>query len=1221
MDWQYTPYVLPLLIAAAISVSLSFWAWQRRAAPGAKPSILLMLAVAEWSLAYALRLSSTDLAAKIFWSKVRYVGIVIVPTAWLALALQHLRREERLTRRILILLAIEPLVTLLLVWTNEFHHLIWDDISLRVSGSLLVWNVTHGVAFWIHAAYSYLLLLFSTFLLLQILIRSTHLYRGQTAILLLSALTPLVGNVVSTFGLTSFPLDLTPFGFVVAGLLASWGVLHFRFLDIVPVARDAVIEGMSDGVIVLDIQGRIVDLNAAAQQIIGRAANKPIGQLAAQVLPDRLDSIERYLEATEARTEITVRLKPHTGALSQEETQRHYDVRISPLTDHRGDIIGRMLVLHDITVLKQAEALLQAQKELLESLNAVARAVAEQPNLETTLENALSVAATLTDTEFGSLFLLDGAGAVTHSIQALGRARPANLQDRVHRVMDRGLAGWVAQHRQTALVHDTSQDDRWLPLPDAVYTARSALVVPLQSGPELLGILTLTHPTTNHFSAEQAQLLQAAADQMALAVRNARSFDDQRLMADRQATLSKVLTAVGRHLEPQTITNAAVETVARLTGWPAVTVLLPDEAATRLAVHATAGELAVEEDRSLSVTRGVAMRAFTTAQTQYVPQVGADSDHAMGHSSICCELAVPLQHGEQVLGVFYIQSDKPAVFTHDDVLLAESLAEAIALALENARFYAEAHRQATELNALFTVTRMASRSLVLEDVLSRTLSSVMLSLGFEAGLIGLADPVDEQLHLVTEFSLPSILLQQLRHNGMDDTLCAYVHDRRESLFVNGFEGEMPPAISETVARLTGLGLRACACIPLLHKDQSLGAMALFVHQPRSFSSKDKILLDTISHQIAIAVANARLFQAVTDQRGQLQALIESSRDGIIFVGTDQHMLITNAPAHELLQLPGQPQDWVGQPLQEALSALQPHAPGIVQAALAEMHRSQRGDEQPGEGECEIAPRTIHWFNLPVLAGSTPLGRLWILRDVTEERQLEKMRDDLTHTMVHDLRNPLTSLFMALQFLDEPFADNLLPNQRMMLEIALDSSQKLLKMINNILDVSRLESGRMSLKREPIALDDLVAETLHEQSLQARQKGLHLESEIPSTLPLISADASLMERVLQNLVGNAIKFTPSGGEVKVAVETTGELEGSQDGTTPEMRISISDTGSGIPSELQSRLFQKFVTGRQHGSGSGLGLAFCKLTVEAHGGRIWVDSEPDQGTTFIFTLPLV
>jgi PAS domain S-box-containing protein len=364
MQWQYTSCVLPLLIAAAVSAAVALFAWRRRPTPGATASALLMLAAAGWSLGYALELASADLPSKVFWGKVAYLGIVIIPAASLAFVLQYTNREKWLTRRNVILLAIEPLVTLLLVWTNESHLLYYSDVRLDTSGPLSVLDLTYGVWFWVDVAYSYLLILLGTLMLLQAFIRSPRLYRRQVGALLIGAFIPWVAEVLLISDLSPFaPLDLTPFAFVLTGLVFAWGLFRLRLLDIVPVARDAVIEGMSDGVIVLDAQNRIVDLNPAAGQIIGRPASEAIGQ------PINVTGLGLWivdLEVQGFHSEI-VRLSAH-DEVHIPQSARTFDLRSSPLHDRRGHLAGRLVVLRDITERVQTEEALKEYSERLEEM-------------------------------------------------------------------------------------------------------------------------------------------------------------------------------------------------------------------------------------------------------------------------------------------------------------------------------------------------------------------------------------------------------------------------------------------------------------------------------------------------------------------------------------------------------------------------------------------------------------------------------------------------------------------------------------------------------------------------------------------------------------------------------------------------------------------------------------------------------------------------------------
>lgn len=358
MHWQSTPYVLPVVASGIVSAWLALTAWRRRPAPGATPFSLLMLAVAQWSLGYALELASADLPSQLFWANVQWLGVVTAPAAWLVFALQYTGQARWLSRRNLAVLTIEPLVILLLVWTNNIHGLIRNNIRLDTSESFSTLISTHGPAFWVNVAYSYLVLLLGTFLLcslIWVLVRSAHLYRGQVSALLIAVLAPWLGNALTIFGGNPFPrLDLTPFAFTVSGLAVAWSLFRFRLLDLVPVARAAVIESMSDIVIVVDQQNRIVDLNPAAQRVLGRAATELVGQSAAQVFSAWPDLVEGYRDVTEAHEEIV---------LGEGEAQHFFDLRISPPYHRNGYLTGRLVIVSDITERKQAEQALRESEE------------------------------------------------------------------------------------------------------------------------------------------------------------------------------------------------------------------------------------------------------------------------------------------------------------------------------------------------------------------------------------------------------------------------------------------------------------------------------------------------------------------------------------------------------------------------------------------------------------------------------------------------------------------------------------------------------------------------------------------------------------------------------------------------------------------------------------------------------------------------------------------
>jgi PAS domain S-box-containing protein len=337
------------------------FAWRHRHAPGATPFAALMSAITLWSLAYTLELSSLSLRAKILWSNVNFLAIVTVPVAWLVLALQYTGRGQWLTRRKLILLMIIPLLITITIWTNNLHHLFRSTPTLDTSGAYPMLDPAYGGAFWAHTVYSYLLLLIGTILLILAFVHSPRLYRRQETFMLIGALAPWIINVVFILGWSPFgQLDLTPFAFTLTGLSMGLGLFRFQLLDTMPVAPDTIIKSMSDGVIVLDAEDQIVELNPVAEGILTCTAAEVVGQPAQQVLSRWPDLVERYRGLPETHTEI---------AVGEGVVRRYFDLRISPLRDWRRHLIGRLIVLRDVTRRKEMEEELHRAKEAAEAAN------------------------------------------------------------------------------------------------------------------------------------------------------------------------------------------------------------------------------------------------------------------------------------------------------------------------------------------------------------------------------------------------------------------------------------------------------------------------------------------------------------------------------------------------------------------------------------------------------------------------------------------------------------------------------------------------------------------------------------------------------------------------------------------------------------------------------------------------------------------------------------
>ncbi len=393
MIWQSLPYSLPLLISAAVCLLVGGFAWHWRSRPGTAAFVLLTVGIAVWAGGYAFEFLSPELNQKLFWGKVQYLGIVLVPVAWLAFALQYSNRVSSWSKRNLVLLAIEPLIILALIWNPRTTGLIWTDVQMESSGAFPMLIFERGPWFWVHVAFSYVLFAIATVVLMGLLVRSQRLYRKQVIAVLVAATMPYLGNALFLLGFSPL-IDPTPFAFTLAGITMFWGFLRLDILDISPVARTAVFEGMKDGVFVLDDEDRLVDLNRAAKSIIGSSAARVVGKMA----PDVFERGSGILDHLDAQLELNVEI-----ALSDNERERRpYDLQVWPLLDRSGARTGRIVVLRDITEQKKAAADLRASEERLRIMVQQMPAVLWATDIE--LKFTLSIGAAL-----GRLGLAPGA--------------------------------------------------------------------------------------------------------------------------------------------------------------------------------------------------------------------------------------------------------------------------------------------------------------------------------------------------------------------------------------------------------------------------------------------------------------------------------------------------------------------------------------------------------------------------------------------------------------------------------------------------------------------------------------------------------------------------------------------------------------------------------------------------------------------------------------------
>lgn len=1203
MDLSSTlPYIILSLLASAIAWGLTALGWRRRNVAGARPFVVMMAAVGWWSLIYGVELFSQH-PAMVQWSaRLEYVGIVVVPVAWFLFVQTYTRRWPEIPLRRVLLLAIVPTITLTLVLTNEAHGLIWREYEVLPSDSIAHFVVAaYGPAFWLNTAYANLLLAVGSVWMIIFLWRSRASYRDQAITLFVGVLLPWIGNLIYVLG--DIDIDLTPAFFALSGVLFAWGMFRLRLLDLAPVAQRAVVDGIGDAIIVVDPAHRVVEANPTALSLVGKSLKQVVGCTLDELMPAHKELVMRYREVAEANDEVSLTLD---GELHV------FDLRLYPLRDRREALVGRLIVLRDITQRKALETSLAFQVKRIEQLLEVARAMTLRPTLDATLKNTLDIAVSLTEASQGSIFLLDAERRVTHSILARGKTPAWVSHEVVSEVLEDGLAGQVLRVRQPILITDTRTDARWIDFPDQPYVAGSALSVPFIEGELLLGILTLMHKTPGHFTSKDKDIMTAAAQQMALALRNAMIYEEQRRMADQQATLYEVLRTLQRTRDPEKLLALAITTVARLTDWDFIGVLAPDEEGERLHFEATGGRPDMAPTCDFSLGSGFFEYVWQSGRARYIPDVRSDPAADKALCNAASALLVPMQQGKRQR-LIYIASDEMWAFDRDTQLLAASLGDVIALAIQNAELYATLQSNYRRIESLFKVSRLLVGGIELREVLQRVIEATGQALAADRVSLVLLDLEAKQVYDFLAAGPGADLVIKAPYEELMAGLTGWVVQHQNPALSHK---DRPDPRESRLAqkRRAETEVGSIIVVPLIFQDTVYGTMtALNRPDQRNFTGADVDLMVAIAAQVAVTVHNLMLYQHIAEERQRLQALVQSTHDGVILISMGLNVLIVNQSTLDYLGLTGEPTEWVDVSLWEALRGLRDHAPTAARALLHEMRRIKVGDEPVGSGEYRVGPRDIEWFNLPVMRdGKQPLGRLIILRDVTEMRAIETMRRDLTHTMVHDLRNPLTGISGSLTLLSRHTKDLLPDNYMSLVEIASSSTQRMLDLVNAILDISRLESGRMPLNRAPFPLRALVEDILALQRALAISKKISLVDQVPDDLH-VAGDRELLGRVVQNLVGNALKFTPAEGTVTIRAQIN-------PAASDRVTVSVRDTGPGIPTEIQQQLFQKFVTGQQDGKGSGLGLAFCRMVMEAHHETIWAASEPGEGATFAFTLPV-
>ncbi len=569
----------------------------------------------------------------------------------------------------------------------------------------------------------------------------------------------------------------------------------------------------------------------------------------------------------------------------------------------------------------------------------------------------------------------------------------------------------------------------------------------------------------------------------------------------------------------------------------------------------------------------------------------------VARSAIC----VPLQAQKRVVGVLTLVYPEKDHYDKDDLALLSAIADQAGIAVEKARLFTaeqEKHRLALTLQE---VARIINSHLDPALVFDKVLEQLARLVEYDKASIMLIE--NDQLRLVAargfekDASLVGKMIpinpKELIGKVLTANQTMVVDDVQQS---RGWIGSADHPGLQDVHSWIGS--------PLVVRESSVGLLNVYSRTIGVYDQSHAEVVTAFAIHAATAVANAQLF-AETQAASRLYAgLFEDSIDPILITNLAGEISDANVKAEDFLGFkreelfdrtiysfhadePGEfPHD---------LSSL---GPGETISYVATLVNAD-GNELPVEGYA----KRIDVARQPFVQ--------WILRDISERLELDELRDDLTSMIFHDLRSPLANVISSLEVLQVsmPPDDEA---QRPVLGIAMRSSRRLTRLVDSLLDLARLDAGQDVLEKSEASLRLTIEEAIDEIRPVAEARSHSVSKRLPKNLPSMMIDVDMIRRVMINLLENAIKFTPAGGKISVFARRKGKV----------VTVSVRDTGRGIRQEDQPRIFEKFTRAKHadRPKGLGLGLSFCRLAVEAHEGRIWVDSEPGKGSTFSFTLPV-
>ncbi len=778
----------------------------------------------------------------------------------------------------------------------------------------------------------------------------------------------------------------------------------------------------------------------------------------------------------------------------------------------------------------------------------------------------------------------------------------------------------------------------------------SSMAIPIQAGDEVKGVLILDNfEQSNAFSHENQILAASLARQAALTLENIHLYRTAKQHSVQLEGLSEISATITAHLELDALVDMLLETLGDFVSYDAGTLWLHED-----------GELTIRSVRG-SVDRSDLVGATTCvednplfaemAQTGEPIAIGdiREEERLPEATPECLSwLSVPMSIKDEVMGIITLEKREAHFYSGDHLRMLGIFANQAAVAIQNARLFAQAQRFRKELEqrvaerteqleeqrwraeSLLKIMQELSASLDLDHILNRTLKAVNEITDAEQSTLLLIRS-DER----TFYHRASLGYTQSPPPGghstdlaIDEGLAGWVVSERKPVLIDDLRQEVHWVDIDDFKTEH----RSALVLPLIFGEEVLGVLLVFHREEGHFSPKQMELAQAASNQIAGSINKSELFNLIREQAERLgkmlhaqqvetsrsRSILEAVADGVLVTDANRRITLFNDSAEQILGL--KRGKIIGKSLQD-FSGLFGKAAQTWMDTIKKWSSSPSdySDDQVYAEEITLEDRRVVSVHLaPVRMQDEFLGTVSIFRDITHQVELDRLKSEFVANVSHELRTPMTSIKGYVDVLLMGAAGQLSERQINFLEVVQGNTERLNVLVNDLLDVSRIETGKFDLSMQSLRLQPLIEDVVDEQHrrMQANGREIDLDLKLPPDLPSVWGDDRRVRQIVTNLVSNAYHYTPNGGNILVKASVEGDY----------VRVDVKDDGIGIPPEEQDRIFERFYRGENPmvlaTAGTGLGLSIVRQLVEVHEGEITFESSgvPGEGSAFSFTLPI-